>query len=98
MTLYTVGLWTVRPGGEDEFVARWSELADWTSEHFPGRGTLLRDRDQPNRFLSFGPWESVEQIERWRAAPEWQQAVADIRGLLESFEPGTYDVAAESRA
>jgi heme-degrading monooxygenase HmoA len=97
MTVYTVGIWTVRPGNEDEFVARWSEFADWTSETFPGgTGVLLRDRERANRFLSFGPWENVEDIERWRAAPEWEQAVAGIRGLLESFEPGTYDVAAES--
>jgi heme-degrading monooxygenase HmoA len=52
MTLYSVGIWTVRPGSEDEFVAR------------------------------------------WRSTPEWQWAVAEMRGLLEHFEPGTYDLAA----
>jgi len=95
VTVYTAGIWTVKPGREDEFVALWRELADWTVGSFPvAQGTLLRSRDESSRFLSFGPWESVEQIEAWRSAPEWQELVGRMRELLESFEPGTYDVAA----
>lgn len=95
--VYTAGIWTVKPGREDEFVALWRELAAWTATAFPGaRGTLLRDREQPNRFLSFGPWESVEQIEAWRAAREWQELVGRLREVLDDFRPGTYDVAAET--
>jgi heme-degrading monooxygenase HmoA len=97
VVVYTAGNWTVKRGREDEFVALWRELADWSARAFPdARGTLLRDREQPNRFLSFGPWESVEQIEAWRSAPEWQELVGRMRELLESFEPGTYDVAASA--
>ena len=95
MTVYTAGIWTVKPGREDEFVALWRELADWTVGSFRvAQGTLLRSREEPNRFVSFGPWESVEQIEAWRASPEWQELVGRMRALLDSFEPGTYDVAA----
>lgn len=94
VTVYTAGIWTVKPGREDEFVAPWRELADWTVGSFPvAQGTLLRSREAPHRFLSFGPWESAK-IEAWRSAPEWQELVGRMRELIESFEPGTYDVAA----
>lgn len=97
MELYTAGIWTVRPGREDDFVGLWSELADWTLTRFPdARGTLLRSREPANRFLSFGTWESTEQIEEWRSAPEWQDVVGRIQELLEAFEPGVYDVAAKA--
>jgi heme-degrading monooxygenase HmoA len=96
MTVYTAGIWTVKPGREEEFVALWRELADWTLGSFPvAQGTLLRSRDDPSRFLSFGPWESVEQIDAWRSSPEWQERVARLREVLDAFEPGSYDVAAE---
>jgi Antibiotic biosynthesis monooxygenase len=95
VTVYTAGIWTVKPGRDDEFVALWREVADWTIDSFPvAQGTLLRSRDEPSRFLSFGPSESIEQIEAWRSAPEWQELVGRMGALLESFEPGTYDVAA----
>jgi heme-degrading monooxygenase HmoA len=93
VTVYTLAVWTVRPGREDEFVTLWRELGDWTLNTFTeATGTLLRDRDAPNRFVSFGPWDSLDTIERWRSSPEWQDVAGRIRNLLESFEPGTYDL------
>jgi heme-degrading monooxygenase HmoA len=92
--IYTVGVWTVEPGREDEFVALWRELGEWTLRAFPdATGTLLRNRDVPNKFVSFGPWDSLETIDRWRSSPEWQDVVGKMRDVLESFEPGTYDLA-----
>jgi quinol monooxygenase YgiN len=99
VTVYTAGIWTVKPGREEEFVALWRELAEWTLGSFSvAQGTLLRGREQPTRFLSFGPCESIEQIEAWRSAPEWQELVGRLPELLDSFEPGTYDVAATAGA
>lgn len=90
--LYTCGTWIVKPGREDEFVAAWSELAQWTSEHVAGAGwaTLVQDEQEPNRFQTFGPWESAEAIEAWRSSDGFQQRVARIRALLDGFEPGTF--------
>jgi quinol monooxygenase YgiN len=90
--LYTCGIWIVKPGREDEFVAAWEELARWTAEHIPGAGwaTLVQQEDQPNRFLTFGPWESVEAIDAWRASEGFQDGVKRIRALLEDFQPGTF--------
>ena len=91
--LYTSGRWTVVPGREDEFVKAWSEMAEWTSAEIPGNSwaTLLQHREEPNVFVSFGPWESAEAIAAWRESPGFQEHVGRIRGMLEGFEPGVFD-------
>ena len=64
----------------------------WTESRFSGaRTVLLRDRDEPSRFYSFGPWESPDAVAEWRAAPEFQEAVVRLRELGEGFEPHTLD-------
>jgi hypothetical protein len=51
MTVYTLGIWTVKPGREEDFVRAWQELADRTKSDFPDeRATLLRDRDHLSQF------------------------------------------------
>lgn len=94
---YTHGVWTVKPGREQEFVAAWAELAEWTADEVPGSGwaRLLRDTAAPNQFRSFGPWRDTEAIEAWRALPGFQQRVERIRGLLGGFEPHTLDLVVE---
>ena len=50
----------MKNGREGDFVKSWEDLADRTKSGFPDEtATLLRDRDQPNLFISFGPWESL---------------------------------------
>lgn len=97
--VYTHGTWIVRPGREDEFVALWRELGEWTVARFPGaRGTLLRDRDEPRRFHSFGPWENEDAVARWRADPAFRERVQRIEPLLERFEPRLMDPVVEPDA
>ena len=97
MTVYTLAVWTAVEGREDEFVALWNELADWTTGVFlEARGTLLRDREQMNRFVSFGPWSNVDEIDAWRGAPEFEAITERMREVLVSFEPGTYDLVVEA--
>jgi heme-degrading monooxygenase HmoA len=92
VSVFTLGIWTVKPGHEEEFIEGWGGMAIQTQAAFPGAsGTLLRDREAPNRFISFGPWESLEQIEMWRASAAFRDGVAGMRGLLEVFEPHTMD-------
>ena len=94
--LYTLGIWTVKAGREAEFVAAWRAMGEATRAEFSrAHGTLLRDTDIPGRFVSFGPWESLEEVQAWRASAAFQEGVARIRELLDGFEPGTYEVAAE---
>lgn len=95
MAVYTLGIWTASPGREDEFVEAWRSLAAETASDFPGStAMLLRDRDSPNRFISYGPWKSLEEIASWRESVTFRDGVARIRELVEHFEPHTMDVAA----
>ncbi len=90
--IYTLGIWTVREGSEDEFVEAWTRMADETRLQFTSAtGTLLRDADRTNRFISFGPWESADQVAQWRASSAFIAGQARLRPLLESFEPHTMD-------
>jgi len=93
---YTLGNWVAKPGREEEFVAAWQELADWTRGEFGERSSakLLRDMADPRRFVSFGPWDSLEAIDAWRALPGFKEGVSRIREFLESFEPVTLEVVA----
>lgn len=94
--VYTHGTWIVKPGREDEFVAAWRELAEWTRSLIPeARGTLVRDREEPNRFHSFGLWPTEEIVHRWRSDPGFHERVDNIGVFLESFEPRLMDPVVE---
>ena len=94
--IYTMGIWTVKPGREDQFVAASRTMAEATIAEFPAaHGRLLRDVGNPSRFVSFGPWESLEEVDAWRASVPFKEGVARIREFIEAFEPGTYEVSAE---
>ena len=93
MTVYTLAHWRTEPGHEEQFVAAWQALADRTKALFPGASAvLLRDRDDPSLFVSFGPWESPEVVAEWRSSTAFVEGVAGIREHLATFEPHTMDV------
>lgn len=91
--LYTHGRWVVKEGHEERFQAAWQEFAEWTNAEISGavdgEVRLLQDLDDPTLFYSFGPWDSVEAIQAWRANPGFQERVGRIRELLVSFEAHT---------
>jgi quinol monooxygenase YgiN len=91
--VWTSGAWTAKDGRAEDFVAAWSEFAEWSArtQHPERRAWLLRDREHPNVFVSIGPWPSEAAVEAWRADPGFRQRVVRIRELLESFEPRTLD-------
>lgn len=92
MTVYTLGIWKAKPGCEADFAAAWREFAERTKVDFPGgSAVLLKDRAVPNLFVSTGPWESMEQVEHWRASASFAQGVEKMRQFLEDFEPHTMD-------
>jgi len=95
--LYTHGVWVVRTGHEEEFVARWRDLAEWTAANVPGAGTarLLQDSDHPGRFISVGPWESREAVASWRSLLGFQERLGRLRELLETFTASTLLLRAE---
>lgn len=95
--LYTLGEWQVKEGREAEFVAAWEEFARWTVATVEGSAwaKLLRDRDDPRRFVSFGPWRDDEAVAQWRSHPGFEERVAALSDLVESFTPHRMDIAAE---
>ena len=95
MAIYTVGVWTVKSGREQDFIDAWNAMATATAVEFPGwSAVLLRDRDAPTKFISSGPWESLEQIETWRGSDIAREGVGSIRAVIDGFESHTMDVAA----
>jgi heme-degrading monooxygenase HmoA len=93
---YSLTTWIVRPGNEDEFVRRWTEFAEWSAaEGLAASAKLLRDVDDPSRFISFGPWETLEAIRRWRTLEGFQSHVAALSEVVEDFEPRTLELVTE---
>jgi heme-degrading monooxygenase HmoA len=94
---YVMGIWLLKPGRADEFVAAWTEFAEWTRQHphMTGWAKLLRDVDNADRFISFGPWESMDAIYSWRALDGWKDRVDRILDMLIGFEPVTLEAVVE---
>lgn len=94
MTVWTHGRWTVKPGREEEFGRALDELRREVTEEFPAASsTFLRDRDHPNVFLTFGSWESLDEIERFREF--LFPRLGPVRELLEDLEVFTLDEVAQ---
>jgi heme-degrading monooxygenase HmoA len=93
---YTSGLWLVREGQEDAFVAAWKEFTAWAAT-MPGSGTLrlVRDVDAPRKYMSFAPWDSFESQRAWKATPEFRERMGRVQEHVEEFVPSVYEVVAE---
>ena len=97
MKPYTLSTWIVKAGREDEFLRLWQDFADWTvQENFAQSAMLLRDVDRPNRFVSLGPWHTVEEVGRWRDTTGFAERIARLREVLESWEPQTLELVFET--
>jgi heme-degrading monooxygenase HmoA len=92
---YTSGLWTVKPGEEDAFVQDWTAFVGWASE-MAGSGTfrLVRDLDQPNRYMSFAPWDSFEEQQAWKQLPEFPERIGRVRAHCDDFQASTLELVA----
>jgi heme-degrading monooxygenase HmoA len=90
---YTSGVWMVKDGEEDEFVAAWREFASW-ARTMPGCGALrlVRDTDEPARFMSFAPWESFEAQRSWKELDEFRERMIRVRRHTNDFTPSVYEL------
>jgi heme-degrading monooxygenase HmoA len=93
---YVSGNWVVREGHEDEFVARWSEFTGWSLANMLGaeRFVLIREREDPRHFVSYGSWRDHDAVTAWRATPEFQERLAACRALCEDFRGTDFTVSA----
>ena len=91
--VWTHGTWTVKVGREEEFVLAWTEMRDVVTQAFGhvARPTLLRDREHPNVFLSFGPWADIDHVRQFRGSQQFTQAIAAMGPLLDDFQTRTLD-------
>jgi heme-degrading monooxygenase HmoA len=95
---YTVGLWTVKPGKEKQFIAEWEAFARWTSANQPGAetGYLLQDSRSTEKFISFGPWRDEDAINGWRESREFKEFASKARELCSEFQPRSMVLVAAS--
>ena len=91
--VWTHGTWTVKPGREDDFVAVWRAMAARGVAELNAAAppTLLRDRDERNVFVSFGPWPSLDEVTRFRSSPMFREAYEELTELLVDFQARTLD-------
>ncbi len=87
-TIYTSGTWKSNPGSEEAFVVAWKQFATWASS-MPGAGRLqlVRDVREPERFLSFGDWGSIEEVRDWKSSPEFRERMARVLQHVDAFHP-----------
>lgn len=90
---YASGTWQVADGSADEFIDRWREFLGWTRDKHPGLGsaTLIRAQSDPNRFVSFATWDSVEQRDAWKNSDGFMKRFSACRQLCDDFTGGDYD-------
>jgi heme-degrading monooxygenase HmoA len=90
---YTSGIWFVKQDEHDEFVAAWRDFVSWASA-WAGSGTfrLVRDVDEPAKYLSFAPWETFEAQEAWKADPEFRERIGRVRQHTDEFTPSVLEL------
>ena len=86
--IYTTGSWRPNQTSEQAFVEAWTEFAIWASS-MPGAGKLrlVRDLHEPGRFVSFGDWESLDEVRAWKSSPEFRERMAQVLQHVEEFSP-----------
>ncbi len=98
--LYALAAWTVKAGKQDEFIHLWEGFATWTSENQPGAGDgyLLQDQENPQKFISYGPWENPDDMADWRSRPQFRQFFAQARELCDEIQPRTLKMVANLKS
>ena len=66
----------------------------------PGAGTLrlTRDLGNPERFLSFGDWESTDAARAWKNSAEFSDRIARVLQHCAEFQSTNYAVVASATA
>jgi heme-degrading monooxygenase HmoA len=89
--MFTMEHWTVKPGKEEIFLEKWQKFAQWTLNNLRGARWvyMVQDQEQKNKFISFGPWGSLESIAEWRQSSKFKSAFAEFKEFCEDVQPGT---------
>ena len=86
-TVYSSGIWTPSPCGEEAFVEAWKQFAGW-AVRMPGAGRLqlTRDLSEEGRYVSFGDWASVDAVRSWKDSPEFHERLAHVLQHVVDFQ------------
>jgi quinol monooxygenase YgiN len=86
---YSIAVWMIKPGREEEFISTWRDFAQWTAERNVGAvsGTLVQDSDEPRRFFCFWPFKDREGISKWRSDPKFREFMMRMRAYCENCQP-----------
>lgn len=98
-TAYTLALWRVKEGREEEFVEAWKgALADFflglPNPPGPGPATLIRSVEDAQLFYSFGPWRSLDDIREMRSNLRTPEIIGKLAALCEEAKPGDFQIVA----
>jgi quinol monooxygenase YgiN len=97
--IWTHGTYKVKPGCADEFVSGWHELAQHAVEEFGvAPPTILRDREDRSLYVTFGMWDSVETLERFRSSRLVAERASALDDLLDSAEARVLEEVADAPA
>lgn len=97
---YTLAVWRVKTGCQDDFVRLWTEeLADHFLTLNPSaKGTLIQSLEDTGLFYSFGPWESMDEMQAIRTDERTAELIAKLTALCHEAKPGPFKVIAEMPA
>jgi len=97
---YSTGSWLPFPGQEVPFLEAWKEFSSWAVAQpgAAGDAVLVRDLRDPDRFVSFLPWESLEAIQAWKAHAEFKERMSHVQQHIDRFAPTETEVAARVTA
>jgi heme-degrading monooxygenase HmoA len=91
---YTLASWHVQEGREAEFLRIWKEelAAAFRNVTPAAQGTLIQSLEDPCQFYSFGPWESLEQMEAARRDVQVREAIEKLMAICDTAKPGPFRV------
>ncbi len=98
-SVYTLGVWRVKPGREADFIAAWKDLGTLFAKlPMPpgGRGTLVQSITDPLLFYSFGEWPSTQAVQAMRQDTGAQAGIRRAADLCTEATPGSFRVVAEA--
>jgi hypothetical protein len=89
---YTLALWKIKDGNEDEFLYVWeNELVSEYLKFNPySRATLIQSMENPNLYYSFDPWASLDRMQSARSDIKVRSALSKLVALCVEAKPGTF--------
>jgi heme-degrading monooxygenase HmoA len=94
MGVYMMGTWAARAGHAEEFIQLWHERVESAQAEMNNRGwaMLLRDKENPNHFVSVAQYEDEAAFIRWRDGDGFKNRLADLRMVLDSADTSLFQV------